>query len=177
MNRYLIFALGLLVVVVVLAPSLDSLSNNTASQAPETGNGVSAAPVAAPTATPDAGGGTAIERDGSGQFHISAMVNDQPLRMLIDTGADGVALSEVDANSIGIQPDPSRYTQVAQTASGPGYGAHVRIDRLEVAGHDLGAVDAVVVRGLNTSLLGQSVLRRVGTVTITGDRMFIGETP
>ena len=191
MNRYLIFALGLLVIVIVLAPSLDVLTGTAggtgagrvggdeAVAPPVTGAFPSprpAAPAAAPApAAGFAGGGTTIDRDGSGQFHIEAIVNDQPLRMLVDTGADGIALSETDANAVGIRPDSSRYTQVANTASGPGYGAHVRIDRLEVAGRDLGAVDAVVVRGLGTSLLGQSVLRRVGTVTMSGDHMVIGE--
>jgi aspartyl protease family protein len=121
-----------------------------------------------------AGGGLAIDRDAGGQFHIQAMVNDQPLRMLVDTGADGLALSEADAQSIGVMPDPASFAQVVTTASGPGYGAHVRIDRLELGGRDLGAIDAVVVRGLGTSLLGQSVLRRLGSVTITGDRMIVG---
>lgn len=183
MNRYLIFALGLLLMVVVLAPSLDILSGNAAGPASGgVGPGAVGPPVAAAPGPPQVagaaaapvGGGTTLDHDGNGKFHIDAMVNDQPLRMLIDTGADGVALSEADASSVGIMPDPSRYTQVVTTASGPGYGAHVHIDRLEVAGHDLGAVDAVVVRGLGTSLLGQSVLRRVGTVTISGDRMVIG---
>jgi aspartyl protease family protein len=50
----------------------------------------------------------------------------------------------------------------------------VRIDRLEVGGHDLGGTDAVVVRGLGTSLMGQSVLRRLGPVILSGDRMIIG---
>ena len=174
MNRYLIFALGLLVIVIVLAPSLDTLSRNTQAPAADTAIAGPTTPAAAPVAADAVGGSTAIDRDSSGQFHIDAVVNGQSLRMLIDTGADGVALSEADANAVGITPDPSRYTQVANTASGPGYGMHVRIDRFEVAGHDLGAVDAVVMRGLGTSLLGQSVLRRVGTVTLSGDRMIIG---
>jgi aspartyl protease family protein len=178
MNRYLIFALGLVMVVVVLAPSLDRLSGNATGPASAgIGDGAVGPPHVTQSATPaaaPAGSGTAIDRDGNGQFHIQAMVNDQPVRMLIDTGADGVALSEADARAIGMVPDPAMFTQPVTTASGAAYGAHIRIDRLEVAGHDLGAMDAMVVHGLGTSLLGQSALRRVGTVTMSGDRMVIG---
>jgi len=50
----------------------------------------------------------------------------------------------------------------------------VRIDRLVVADHELENVDAVVVRGLSVSLLGQSALRRLGPVSLDGDRLLIG---
>lgn len=183
MERYLIFAVGLLVFVVALAPSLDSLSNNSSgfsSGRPASGE-VGLPIVASPqqtrvpdTAQPQVGGGVALDRDAGGKFHIDAMVNNQSVRMLVDTGADVMALSEADAAAIGVAPDPSSFRPIAQTASGVGYAARVRIDRLEVAGHDLGAVDAVVMRGLDTSLLGQSVLRRLGPLTVSGDRMFIG---
>ena len=180
-NRYLLFALGLMAVVLVLAPWLDTFG--TPGAGPAAGGGTvgpavvgSVGPpvVARAAAPPVMGGGIAIDRDGNGQFKLDAMVNDQPLRMVVDTGADTLALGEADARTIGIDPDPSRYTAMVTTASGTAYAAHVRIDRLEVAGHDLGAVDALVVRGLTTSLLGLSVLRKVGTVQLSGDRMIIG---
>jgi aspartyl protease family protein len=192
MQRYLIFAVGLLLVIAVLAPSLGNLANTTAGSGPgfggdsggDAGNGGVGLPmIAAPgagstqsgaTTVASAGGGVVLMRDAAGQFRADATVDDQPVRFMIDTGADGLALSEADARGVGIMPDPATYRQVVTTASGPGYGAHVRIDRMQVAGHDLRDVDAVVVRGLGTSLLGQSVLRQLGQVTITGDRMTIG---
>lgn len=60
-----------------------------------------------------------------------------------------------------------------QTASGVGYGAPVTLDEVEVAGQRLQGVDAVVVRGLATNLLGQSVLRQLGSVELKGDKMVI----
>ena len=39
--------------------------------------------------------------------------------------------------------------------------------------HEVRNVDAVVVEGLPTNLLGQSVLRRLGKVELSGDRMVI----
>lgn len=187
LKRYLIFAVGLLALVMFLAPSLDRLPTG-GSTPPGTGGSpaggvgppviagaaTGAGPAAAPQTSGPAGGGFAIDRDVGGQFHVQAMINDQPMRLIVDTGADGLALSETDARTLGVAPDPSGYTQVATTASGPGYGAHVHIDRLELGGRDLGSTDAVVIRGLSTSLLGLSVLRRLGPVTLSGDRMFIG---
>jgi aspartyl protease family protein len=180
-QRTLVFAGGLLVAVLVLAPSLDSLSGNSASPAtsaaePAMVAGAGPQPAAGAVSPGEAAvdGSTAIDRDAGGRFHVAAMVNDQPVRLLVDTGADTLALSEADARSVGVAPDPAAFTVMVHTASGTGYAAHTRIDRLEVAGHDLGGVDALVVRGLGTSLLGMAVLRRVGTVTLSGDRMFIG---
>ena len=175
-NRYLLFAVGLVVVVLVLAPWLNMFGTPGAgSSADAVGPSVVAGAAAPPPPLqPAIGGGVAIDRDGNGQFKLDAMVNDQLLRMVVDTGADTLALGEADARTIGIEPDPSRYTTTVTTASGTAYAAPVRIDRLEVAGHDLGAVDALVVRGLTTSLLGLSVLRKVGTVQLSGDRMIIG---
>lgn len=170
MHRYLLFAVGLLVLVAVFAPSLDRLGVSGATSAPDS----SAADGNPPEAAAPGGGGMTIARDGSGQFHLVAEVNGRPVSFLVDTGADGVALSEADAQSVGLSIDPSAYTRVANTASGPGYGAHVRLDRIEIGGQDLSAVDAVVLRGLRTSLLGQSVLRRMGSVSINGDSMVIG---
>jgi aspartyl protease family protein len=60
-----------------------------------------------------------------------------------------------------------------RTASGTGYGALVRIDRLEVAGRELHDVPAVVMQGLTTNLLGQSALKQLGKVELQGDRMVI----
>ena len=180
-NRYLLFALGLLAVVLVLAPWLDMFGNPGAGPA---GGGVVGPPVvgsvgppvvanAGAAPVPVTGGGVAVDRDANGQFKLEAMVNDQPLKLVVDTGADTLALGEADARSIGIDPDPSRYTATVTTASGTAYAAHVHVDRLEVAGHDLGAVDGLVIRGLGTSLLGLSVLRKVGSVQMSGDRMII----
>ena len=121
------------------------------------------------------GGGeeTEIERDGSGQFHLSAQVDGQDAEFLIDTGADTVAFGVDEAERLGIDFDRDSFEPITQTASGVGYGARVQLDRVEVAGQRFDSVEALVIDGLQTNLLGQSLLRRMGKVELLGDKMVI----
>lgn len=116
---------------------------------------------------------TIIERDATGQFHIDAQVNGEDVRFLVDTGADVVALTEPQAERLGLDIGADDFQPIMQTASGVGYAARVRLDRLGLGDEEFGDVDAVVVRDLGVNLLGQSVLRRLGKVELQGDRMVI----
>jgi len=117
--------------------------------------------------------GIAIARDATGQFHLDLAVNGTPTRFLIDTGADLVALTMADAERAGLPVDPGAFRPILRTASGEGLGAPVKLERLEVGQVELRDIDAVVVKDLDTSLLGQSVLARMGRVELSGDRMVL----
>lgn len=119
---------------------------------------------------------TVIRRDSSGQFFLNAEVNGQTGRFLIDTGADVLALTVDDAMEFGIEVEPSTFQPITQTASGPGHGAVVTVDRLVVAGKELENVRAIVVDGLETNLLGQSVLRQLGRIELHGNQMVINKS-
>ena len=121
----------------------------------------------------DAEGQTVIKRDGSGQFHLTAQANGQDTRFLVDTGADMVALTVEDAEALDLGVDPAQFEPIGQTASGVGYGMQVQLETLEVGGNEFRNVDAIVIDGLTTNLLGQSVLRRLGKVELRGDEMVI----
>ena len=116
---------------------------------------------------------TRIERDGSGQFHLAVRINGREAPFLVDTGADLVAIGEAEASRLGLGVTPDQFRPIMRTASGTGYGALVRIERIEVAGRELRNVPAVVMQGLSTNLLGQSALRQLGKVELQGDRMVI----
>ena len=128
---------------------------------------------AAQAAANRGGGGTELQRDGSGQFRLTARVNGEDTRFLVDTGADIVALTVEDAERLGVQVDPGSFQPLMRTASGTGRGAIVQLRSIEVAGHEFRNVDAVVMEGLGVNLLGQSVLRRFGSLELSGDRMVI----
>jgi aspartyl protease family protein len=68
---------------------------------------------------------------------------------------------------------PGDFRPMLRTASGAAEAARVKIDRLSIGGSELHDVDAVVVVGLGTNLLGQSALRRLGKLEQDGDRMVI----
>lgn len=114
-----------------------------------------------------------ISRDASGQFHLTAVANGSDTPFLIDTGADMVAITVAAAEDMGIDVDPEAFQPIARTASGTGYGMPVQIERFEVGGRELTDVDAVVMDGLSTNLLGQSVLGQLGSVELRGDTMVI----
>ena len=114
-----------------------------------------------------------LQRDGSGQFHIEAQVEGQDTDFLVDTGADIVALTVDEAGRLGHPVDPADFVPMMQTASGTGNGTMVHIDRLEVAGAEFHDIDAVVMDGLPVNLLGQTILAKLGQVSLEGDRMVI----
>ena len=145
------------------------------SAGPGAGAGEAPAVSASPPVRPSLPGGDAIviARDGSGQFHVVASVDGTPTQFLVDTGADTVALTEADAQRAGVSVDPSGFGPIVRTASGEGQGARVRLERLELGTTEVRDVDAVVVRDLPVSLLGQSVLGRLGRVELQGDRMVL----
>lgn len=132
--------------------------------------GAVTAPAGASRFTPE---GITLTRDGSGQFHLDLAVNGAQTRFLVDTGADLVALTEADAQRAGIAVDPAAYKPILRTASGAGLAMPVKLARLELGQAELHDVDAVVVRDLDTSLLGQSVLGRIGRVELRGDTMVL----
>lgn len=119
------------------------------------------------------GGDTELQRGPSGQFHLTARVNGDDTEFLVDTGADIVALTVDDARRLGIAVDSGSFQPLMRTASGTGRGALVELRSIEVAGHEFRNVTAVVLEGLEVNLLGQSVLRRFGSVELAGDRMVI----
>lgn len=114
---------------------------------------------------------TVIERGSDGQFHLDVAVNGTDIPFLIDTGADQVALTVDDARRVGILVEPQYFEPVGMGAGGVVRGQRVSIDSVSVAGHDLGELDAVVIDGLTHNLLGQSVLKRVGGLEMSGDTM------
>lgn len=131
---------------------------------------VAVAPVAAPAAG-DAPRETVLEREDSGHFLTVADVNGEPIRFLVDTGADVVALTTEDAKRAHVFFDTARFEPVGRGASGEVRGQRVRVADLVLDGKRASDVDAVVLEGSPVSLLGQTYLRKMASVHIEGDRM------
>lgn len=128
-------------------------------------------PAAAPgNAAPAA---TVIDRASSGHFLTVANVNDAPIRFVVDTGADTVALTQDDARRAHIAFDPAQFEVIGRGASGAVRGQAVRIAGIDLDGKRVSDVSGVVLAESDVSLLGQSYLRRMNTVSISGDTMRI----
>ena len=132
---------------------------------------VEAAPKArpAPSTSGSWGGEARLRRRGNGHFYGNAMVNGQPVEMIIDTGASGVALTIEDARRIGIPVDPASFEVVGTGASGPVRGQPIHLDSVELEGRRISGVSGAVLEGLEQSLLGQSYLSRIDSITMNGD--------
>lgn len=129
-------------------------------------------PAPLPPPPPDGGQALTVMRDGRGQFRMTARIEGEDVDFLVDTGASVVALTVEQAERLGLDFDRA-FEPVGEGASGPARGARVRLDRVEIAGREFHGVDALVIEGLATNLLGQSLLGRLGHVTLRGDRMEI----
>lgn len=140
--------------------------------APDT---VSPTPAAAVPATPapveDKPVETVLDRTANGHFVAIADVNDEPVRFVVDTGADTVALTVEDARRARVDFDPAQFVVVGRGAGGDVRGQVVRIADIVLDGKRATDVSAVVLEGADISLLGHSYLRRMANVQIAGDQM------
>jgi len=139
----------------------------------------SAAPTApVVSASPAAEGGadepreTVLERSGGGHFYADVEVNGELVRFLVDTGATSVALTERDAERIGLDFDRGSYEQVGVGASGPVRGKFVTLDKVTLDGKSAHKVEGAILEGSDISLLGQNYLGRF-SIEMRGDTMRI----
>lgn len=110
-----------------------------------------------------------ILRNDQLQYITTAEINGRRVRVLVDTGANLVAISGVQAQALGIGPEEGVLSQV-QTASERRPARQVMLDSVSVGGIRVDAVPAVIIDGPQpeTILLGMSYLRHVSLVEEAG---------
>jgi aspartyl protease family protein len=114
---------------------------------------------------------TVIRPDGNGHFFAFAQVDGETVRFVVDTGADMVALTLDDARRAKVKFDPDQFEVVARGASGDVMGQRVVIDDIVLDGKRVRDVHGAVIEDLDVSLLGQTFLRKMRSVHLTGDEM------
>ncbi|MFZ0266176.1 TIGR02281 family clan AA aspartic protease [Caulobacter sp.] len=113
-------------------------------------------------------GAAQIVKAADGHFWAEAKVDGRAVRFLIDTGATAVALSQTDAQRLGIDTKTLDYNYRVMTASGETRAAAVKLASISVAGAQVRDVEALVVeKGLETSLLGMTYLGRLSSFQAT----------
>jgi len=103
-----------------------------------------------------------LAADPRGHFFADAVINGQPMRFVVDTGASVVVLMAADATRMGIDWRKGRPAPM-QTANGATTGYLVKLQSVRVGGIELQNVDGVVIeQGLGSfGLLGMSFLNRL----------------
>jgi aspartyl protease family protein len=127
-----------------------------------------AATAAAPADQPQP---TVLDRADNGHFFTVANVNGEPIKFVVDTGATEVALTQDDARRAGVKFDPGQFDVVGTGAGGAVRGQVVELEDVVLDGKRVSGIHALVLDGLTISLLGQNYLRRLDSVSISGDRM------
>lgn len=156
---------------------------DTAAEAPGTFKAIAASEDAVPEAARnedaqswESGGKTTLTRDEDGHFYAEVRVDGRRVDMLVDTGASFIALTREDADAAGVDWREDDAIVVGKGASGPVRGVPVTLDEVELGDHRARDVPAaVIVDGLEVSLLGQSFLGQIDAMRIEGDRMILGD--
>jgi len=115
-----------------------------------------------------------LVRAADGLFYATVRVEGQSVRFVIDTGANVVVLSAKDAEQLGYSPDVRIARGTLATAGGVASAGWVKLHSVDVGGIKVADVEAAVPQtGQGPSLMGQSLLRKLGTITLSGDLMTI----
>lgn len=124
----------------------------------------------------DEHGNLRVNAAADGHFYIEARVNGVPVNFMVDTGASDMMISRDDAERIGLKPENLSYTRRYQTANGMTGGAPVRLKRVQIGSIHLDNFPASVNQGeMSGSLMGMSMLSRLGGFSIEGDSLIIGK--
>ncbi|MEN0041042.1 MAG: TIGR02281 family clan AA aspartic protease [Pseudomonadota bacterium] len=117
--------------------------------------------------------GEAVAYRKNGHFMFNAAMNGRNVRVLVDTGASGVAINESTARRIGLQLKDSDFTGQASTANGKTAFARANIKRIEIGGVTARNVAAMVLRdeALGGTLLGMSFLNKLSRFEFDGNRL------
>jgi aspartyl protease family protein len=104
-----------------------------------------------------------LTADTRGHFLVETLINGTLIRMLVDTGASAVTLSERDAHQIGLDLSPRQFTRKVSTANGVILVAPVILQKIAIDEIVVTDVAAVVVPAhkLPQSLLGMSFLSKL----------------
>ena len=116
-----------------------------------------------------------------GVYRISCSVNGAKMKMVFDTGASTVSLSETMANFLYdngyITQEDILGTSKSQTADGSIYdNVVINLKDIEISGIHIKNVRATVLASQNAPLLlGQSAIQKLGSITIEGNRLIIND--
>jgi aspartyl protease family protein len=100
-----------------------------------------------------------LKRGLDGHYRAEALINNQKVEVLVDTGATGVAISQRVADKLGLKSIDAVRTE---TANGDSVSYMVRLESVKVGGVEATNVSAMIAPTLEGDvLLGMSYLGRM----------------
>lgn len=114
-----------------------------------------------------------LTRGAHGYFYADVQINGAPIHMIVDTGANVIALSRDDAQMAGIATPIAMNDVVGQGADGEVKGVEVTLDRVTLGGKTVEKLPAIILNSGGQSLLGQTFLSQFASVQIQGDKMIL----
>ena len=117
----------------------------------------------------------AVLRRRDGTFHLPATVNGRSFPFMFDTGASALVLTSETAAALGFRPEALRFRVPVLTANGATKAAPVILDEVALGPITFAKVPALVVGPglLHENLLGQSVLDRLDSYQVRGNRLVL----
>ena len=136
--------------------------------------GVDLSPTPASTSAvvSSANGEVSLRASANNHFKASSLVEGTHVEFIVDTGATIVALTEFDAQRIGLDLSALVFEHPVNTANGTTYAATITLGEIEIGDIVIDNVQAAVLReGLEVSLLGMSFLQRLSSFEFDQDRL------
>lgn len=121
-------------------------------------------------------GRTARARMGrNGHFFFRTKMNGSPVKVMVDTGASGVAINRSTARRLGIHLTNADFKYKSNTANGIARYAAVTIDEIKIGRIIVYDVQAAVLKdsSLSGTLLGMTFLRKLRKFEINGDTLIL----
>lgn len=119
------------------------------------------------------GGEVVLRRAGDGHFFADVALNGTTIRMLADTGATTIALSEADAARAGIDVATLQYIFVVETANGQAPAAEVTIREVRLGSIVRTNLRAMVGKNLGSSLLGMNFFNTLSKLSIESNELVL----
>lgn len=119
-------------------------------------------------------GAVTIPRSADGHYYLTALVNGEAIRFVVDTGATDMVLTRQDAERAGLSPETLNYLGRAKTANGEVRTAYVRLSEVQLGEVRDFDVPAVVNDGeMPQSLSGMGYLQRWGRIEIANGELIL----
>lgn len=111
----------------------------------------------------------------NGHFFARAYINGQPIAVLVDTGATGIALTYEDARRIGILVSDGDYSLTTRTANGIARAAPVSLDRVRIGEVEVNDLKGTIAEEgkLHITLLGMEFIRRLERFEMRGRELVL----